>query len=668
TGRVAFARETTTDTLAAILEREPDWSTLPTDIPAALRRVLNRCLHKDPRHRLRDAGDVRIQLEDVLTTPDSSPPQQAVRVRSLGWALVAAAFAAVAVGAVAVWSVTGRQDPPTREIVLYSIDLQQDEELPVASGLPLPVAISSNGQQVAYSVRNARGTRLYIRRHDVLDRSPIAGTEGGIGPFFSPDGAWLGFVSGGVLRKVPVAGGSPQTIAEAPNLLDASWGVDDTIVYARWGGGLFRVSARGGTPESLTTLADSRREIRHRSPHVIADRAVVLFTVDRQSLPSQIDAVDIATGVRHTLVDGANPFFSKGQLVFERDGTLMAAPLDIARLALTGPPIRSTEEVWAQDRSLFAASAEGSLVYVPTIDPSRRRLVWVDRSGQTSPVTNEPHAFGHPRVSPDGSRVLVTVGSPGGNEFWIYDTLRGTRARLSVTGGTRPIWTPDGKRITFQKARALFSIPADDSNAPELVLGHSPPASSLFPLAWSRDGRFLLYSRPTPETNRDLFILPTGGVSTPFLATPRDERAAMFSPDGRWVVYAMQEPGRDEEVYVQPYSGEGTRLVISRGGGVEPVWSPTGKEIYYRSIDGRRMMAVDVEVRAGSAIRVGNPRTMFEGPFPAMQGSFWSNYDVTPDGQRFLMVEASEDRRARLNVVLHWIDQLQRPEDSQPQR
>ena len=234
---------------------------------------------------------------------------------------------------------------------------------------------------------------------------------------------------------------------------------------------------------------------------------------------------------------------------------------------------------------------------------------------------------------------------------------------MSATG-SRPIWTPDGKRVTFQKDGDLYSVPADDSSAPQLLLAHDAPATSLFPLAWSRDGHFLAYSRPTPTTNRDVLILAGGGTPRPFLATPRDERAAMFSPDGQWMVYAALEPGGEEEVYVQPHTERGERIVLSRGGGIEPVWSPTGTEIFYRSADGRSVMAVDIQTQP--AVRVGTPHRLFQGSFPTFAAEaegFWSNYDVAPDGRRLLMVEANEEPDSVLNVVINWMDEptIRRP-------
>jgi Tol biopolymer transport system component len=654
TGRAAFGRATTTDTLAAILEGEPHWSLLPADIPAALRRVLDRALQKDPRRRSRDIGDVHIQL-DELSAPaaETVRPTRGVLIARL--AVAGIGLMLLTAAAVLWWSGSRQAPAASTGPIRYSIDLRAGAEIPVAAGLPIPIAISSDGRQVAFTARGPGGNRLYIRRSDAIDPVPIAGTEGAIGPFFSPDGEWLGFASGGQLRKVALAGGAPQTLTDVPNLMGATWTSGDTIVFHRWQSALFKVSTRGGTPQPLTALDEAHGEIAHRYPQALASGSHVLFVVLRRDAAAQIEAVDVATGARRTLLEGLNPQVSRGRLLFGRGSTLMAAPFDNSRLAVTGPAVQIGETVYARDdRTYYAASATGALIYLPPADAERRRLVWVDRNGAARPVIDDYASFTHPRISPEGNRVLVQTGATGRSEFWIHDLARGTRTRLTPSGAvTRAVWTPDGKRITFQQRGDLYSMPVDESTGPELVVARDERATSLFPLAWSRDGRTLVYSRPTGETNRDVMTLAAGGKPEVFLGTPRDERAAMLSPDGRWMVYAMQEPGRDEEVYVQPFGQPGGRLVVSRDGGIEPIWSPKGNEIFYRSVDGRRMMAVDVDVRPGQPVHIGTPQLVFEGPFPAIGGSFWSNYDVTPDGQRFLMVEATNQEGARINVVVN---------------
>jgi Tol biopolymer transport system component len=659
TGRAAFGGETVSDTLAHVLERESDWSRLPAATPVGVRRLLRRCLEKDPKQRLRDIGDARLELQDCL---EPLPADRTGDVRALRVALGACVVFAVVAGVMAIWSLTRASPTTPSDLVRFAIHLQPDEELALDAGLPRPVAMSPDGRTILYGARRPDGNRIYVRRLSSIESTPIAGTEGGIGPFVSPDGEWVAFASGGFLRRVPIDGGPPQTIAPVQNFMGASWGPDDSIVYTEWSSGLFRVPAREGTPQRLTNVDETRGEISHMGPHVLPAGNAVLFAVRSQGEAPRLDLVEMATGRRRPLFEGSDPhYLSSGHVVFLRSGALHAVPFDAARLEPTGPVTRISETpsiASDPNRGVLAAATDGALVYQPAGEgPSR--LVWVDRKGGSTRAIDEPQRFVHPRLSPDGTRVVVWLPQAGGNELWIYDLVRKTRLRLSARGQvSRPIWSHDGKRITFQKDSSLYSMRADDSTGPELVLERTAPANGLFPLAWSRDGRTLVYSRPARETNRDVFTLGFDGTAAAFLDTPRDERSAMLSPDGQWMLYAALEPGREEEVYVQRYPGSGERVVVSPGGGREPVWSPLGNEIFFRSINGRRMMAVDVTTEP--ELRIGLPRVLFEGDFQT--GSFWSNYDVTPDAKQFLMIEGSAAPQSRLEVVLHSTDSLGRQE------
>jgi Tol biopolymer transport system component len=661
TGRAAFAGETVSDTLAHVLEREPEWERLPASTPPPIRQLLRRCLAKDAKKRLRDIGDVTLELEEP---PESSPSAGwTANVRTLRVALSSCVGVAFVAAGVAIWSLARIPSVTPAEPVRFTIDLQPDEQLAFDAGLPRPLTISPDGRTVLYGTRRPDGNRIYVRRLSSIESTPIAGTEGGIGPFVSPDGEWVAFASGGFLRRVPIHGGSPQTIVAVQNFMGGSWDADDSIVYTEWGSGLYRVPARGGTPQPLTSVDAARGELQHITPYLLPAGNAVLFAVQLRAEAPRVDIVEMASGRRRPLFEGSDPHYvSSGHVLFMRSGALHAVPFDAGRLEPRGPITRMSDIVSiAHDpnRGVLAVGSDGTLVYQPAGEgPSR--LVWVDRKDGSTPAIDEPQRFVHPRLSPDGTRVVVWLPQQaGGNELWIYDVVRKTRLRLSARGQvSRPIWSHDGKRITFQKDRSLYSMAADDSTGPELVLEPTAPAEGLFPLAWSRDGRTLVYSRPARETNRDVFTLGFDGTSAAFLDTPRDERSAMLSPDGQWMLYAALEPGREEEVYVQRYPGSGERVVVSPGGGREPVWSPLGNEIFFRSINGRRMMAVDVTTEP--ELRIGLPRVLFEGDFQT--GSFWSNYDVTPDAKRFLMIQGSAAPQSRLEVVLHSTDSLDRQE------
>ena len=303
-----------------------------------------------------------------------------------------------------------------------------------------------------------------------------------------------------------------------------------------------------------------------------------------------------------------------------------------------------------QNRGALAVAENGTIAYVPATSLSGR-LVLVDANGGVRSAGAGFDHFRHPRFSPDGNRFVTFVQSESGiNELWVYDLGRQTRSRLSAAGAvSRPIWSSDGKTITFQSNGNIASTPADDSGPASVLLPREP--DPLYPLAWSRDGRTLVFSRPMPQTNRDVWVMPARGKPTPFLATTRDERSAMLSPDGHWMVYAVLEAGREEEVYVQRYPGPGDRAAVSVGGGREPVWSPSGDQIFYRSIDGERMMAVSV--RTEPTLTIGQPRMLFQGQFRL--GSFWSEYDVSPKTKDFLMVAVDEPTRPRVAVAMNFL-------------
>jgi serine/threonine-protein kinase len=655
TGHAPFVRPTVTDTLAAVVEQHPNWTALPPATPPLVVRLLRRCLEKDVRRRLHDVADARLDLEDA-DDPSLVEVAHWLPRTPMPRAIAALlALAAVAVSA-ALWSFTRGEDAPTPVPMRFTIALQPGEDLPLEGGLPRPVAISRDGRSIVYVTRRPSGNRIYLRQPEDVDARPIAGTEGGSGPFLSPDGQWLGFASGGFIRKVPILGGTPQNIARVSSLLGATWSDDGWIVFHEWESGLFKVAADGGTPEALTRLDGQRREIAHQVPYSLPGGRAVLFSVSQAGEPPAVELVDLSTGERTRLLEGSDPqYLSSGHLLFTRAGRLHAVPFDLARLEPRGPAAPFADEisvVVVQNRGALAAALNGTLAYIPAIT-SASRLVLIDASGGLRPVVDGQRRFDHPRFSPDGARLVVSVASEaGGAELWVYDIERHTRLRLSVSGN-RPVWSHDGKSITFTKDGSIHSIPADDSKPPAILLARDS-SGPVFPLAWSRDGRTLVYSRPSPETNRDVFTLPAGGTPTPFLVTPRDERSAMLSPGGRWMVYAALEAGREEEVYIQRYPGPGDRVVVSVGGGREPVWSPSGDEIFYRSIDGQRMMAVTV--RTEPTLTIGRSRTLFQGSFRT--GVFWANYDVNPRTHEFLMLAVDEPIQPRLTIAVNWTDSL----------
>jgi len=656
TGRQAFPGDDISHVLARVIERDPDWTALPPTTPPLVVRLLRRCLEKDVRRRLRDIADAKPDLEDATqfemagATPTGARP----------WWPTAAAWTLAAVATiVSGWSLTRGAPPPASDPLRFTIAIPTGEELPMDAGLPPPVAISRDGHLIAYVTRRSSGNRIYLRRREDVDGLPVAGTEGGNGPFFSPDGLWLGFASGGFIRKVPIQGGSPQNIAVASNVLKATWSDGGWIVFHQWPdgpetGGLFKVEAAGGTLRELTHSDDWDA---HQVPYALPGGRAVLFVVSQASTAPFIELADLSTGTPRRLLEGNNPhYLASGRIAFTRAGRLYTVPFDLARLEVTGTASPASDEIAVaevQNRGALAVAENGTIAYVPAT-PASGRLVLVDANGGVRSAGEGVADFRHPRFSPDGNR-FVTFVQTGSNELWVYDLARRTRSRLNASGVvSRPIWLPDGKAITFQNNGGISNALADDSGPAAVLLPRQGDA--VYPLAWSRDGHTLVFSRPSQQTNRDVWVLPAGGKPTPFLATNRDERSAMLSPDGHWMVYSVLEAGREEEVYVQRYPGPGDRVAVSVGGGREPVWSPSDDEIFYRSIDGERMMAVSV--RTAPALAIGQPRTLFQGQFQL--GSFWSNYDVSPKTKDFLMVAADQPTRPRLAVAVDWLREATR--------
>jgi eukaryotic-like serine/threonine-protein kinase len=645
TGRIAFAGQTVSDTIAAILEREPDWMALPADVSPTVRRLLMRCLQKGNKLRLHDIADARIELDDLPSdATHTAPVTRPALLRRLGpW--VAGAVAGSVITGVVMLAV--RNVPKKDGFVRFTVSLPLTDQFTVDYGLPVPVAISPDSDRIVFAIRRDGVERLYSRRLDELEAREIPGTEGGVGPFFSPDGQWLGFYAERSLKKLALAGGTPVTICAAVNVTGASWSVTGQIIYSAWLSPLMAVSADGGTPEPVMRLNKSEDEGQQNFPHVLPDGKAALFATR-----GRVEVVDLSTKERRVVAEGNNPsYVNTGHLVFARGQTIFAAPFDLTRRTTTGPPVQLLDGVRAgPGRTNFAVAPTGSLVYLPTPVEVVGTLAWGDREGRWRPVTGDRRNFWHPRLSPDGSRIAVGVRREAGQEeIWLYDVRRGTGSRLLDAPATRAVWTPDGTRLTFQRGGRLYTVSAGGKDEPKLTLEDA--GSILFPLGWSKASGVLSYSRVRADSNRNVWMLLPTGQTAPFLNTVLDERSATLSPDGRWVVYAIREQGAPEQVYVQPSSGSGERVMVSNDGGMQPVWSPTGLEIFYRSLDGIRLLTVDVKTVPN--LRLGMPKVAIETRFMPMSEGFFSDYDVSLDGREFLMLKMDDVAAApKLHVVV----------------
>ncbi|MBI4264560.1 MAG: serine/threonine-protein kinase [Acidobacteria bacterium] len=663
TGRRAFEGEDVTETLAAVVKLEPDWSALPAALSPSVEVFLRRSLRKNPKERVSDIHDVRLALEGAFDTAVRAQPAPVAVGRWTRWRqAVLGAAAGLMVGGLAVGLVfLAPVGPVVRPATTFALSLPSG--LLRLAGNPPLIAISPDGRTFVY----AGPDRLYRRDMGDVEIRSIPGTEGSPRtPFFSPDGRWLGFFNDGNLRKVSLQGGPPIVISSAV-IIGASWGTDGRILYGLQTDGLWRVSEDGGEPERVTTLAEG--EVSHRRPHLLPGGRAALFTIWSGSLDTaRVAVVTLDTGERRTLVGGTVPYYvSSGHIVFAREASLWAAPFDLDRLELTGPATPVLEGLNVPEdtgAAQLALAGDGTLVYLPDTGNRAvdRQLVWLDRQGRANPIGAPPRTYTYPRISPDGSQVALDIQGEN-RDVWIWNVARDTFTRLTSDGGLDryPLWSPDGRRIVFSSQEmgvaSIFWKAADgtgsDARLTEAEVGQLPETIS-------PDGRHVVFRQ-----QNDLHLLTLGGQRAvrPLLAAPFIERNAEVSPDGRWLAYESNESGQFE-IYVRPFPEvERGRWQVSNAGGTRAGWARSGRELFFWSLDGQ-MMAVPVQT-AGT-FSAGRPEALFEGSqyalfdYPARPGR---NYDVTADGQRFLAIEvlgAQSGGRAEALVIQNWVDQLRR--------
>ena len=654
TGARAFKGETQASLISAIMTSDPKpVSVLRSMTPPALDHVIRTCLAKDPEERWQAAGDVARQLKWIGSGEAQRGPDR-VEHRRLPWAVPAAV--AFVLGGIGVWIVRPPPPPPPLP-TRFAVTLPPDQ---VIAG---PTDISPDGRRLVYAGRDDT-RRLYLRDFDTFEVRPLPGTEGADNPFFSPDGQWVGFRANGMLQKIAIRGGAPLILCEAPSpftLSGASWGEDDTIIFAPdIVSGLFRVSADGGEPEQITAPAVDEGEVGHVMPHHLPDGENLLFTLHEQD-DWFIALLSRQTGTYRKLFPGSGfaKFLSPGYILFARSGGLLAVPFDLDRLE-AGAPVPVLEGLqtarWAgADIAFFTVSENGSLAYVPGGDVASS-LLWVDRKGRTSSLSEERGRFFFPRLSPDGRRLAVTdqgIEQSTGSQIWIYDLERGSRRRLTTTGTHFvPSWSPDGRRLAFGPLLQVRA--ADGSDAARRITRGD---HRQYPISWTPDGRELLFFEVNPVSGGDIRVVSPSGDEEPrpLLTEAYRETSARLSPDGNWLAYTSNESGRDE-VYVQPYPGPGGKVSISTEGGREPAWSREGRELYYRH--GARMMGVEVKTQPRFAASA--PRLLFEGRFQR-DPCCAANYDVTADGERFVMIQGEGGGRlSQIHVITNWVEELKR--------
>ena len=683
TGTRPFAGDDVSTTLARVIEREPDWDTLPVDLSGVLASFLRRCLAKEPRQRLHDVADLRLAIEGVFE-PAVAGREPAATLQPRGWQrpvpLAVIGLGLLVAGVLAGSSLLQRGGQPPPAPSRFTLTLPASDQLDPGSGESL--TLSPDGRTLVYSATGDGDRQLFRRPIDRFEATLIPGTAGAMSPVLSPDGQWVAFGNGpeGTLAKVPVAGGVVQPLAQLPALLQGvDWGDDGLLVYGLFnpGSSLMQIPAAGGEPTPLFTPDDDRQSW---FPQVLTRHDTVLFTlaeVTPTSRTGELYLVDRATGEHRLVLSDAvgGRVLDTGHLVFTRAGDLWVAPFDIDRLDVVGVPVPVVEGIRGMD---YALSDDGSLAYVSAGALGQRTLVWVSPDGRAEPLATPENSYVGPSLSPDGTQAAVGLADDLGNvDIWVSDLARGTLTRLTTDEGRdySPLWTPDGRRVVFASTRegqpAIFWKAADGTGLAERLLTIDE-ADDLVPFDWSSDGGTLVFTAVFPETGGDIGVTPLDDPANwqPLLQTGADERAPAVSPDGHWLAYMSDETGRSQ-VYVRRFPGMSDRQQVSGGNrAIYPDWSDDGRELFYLSSPLGPPMTVErvpVDLGPGDppSLSIGRPERLFDfwgAGYSSPRASPSRRYDVSPDG-RILTVRlqgsaGADQQRAQINVVLNWSQEL----------
>lgn len=685
-GRRAFPGDDVTETLATILKSDPDWTQLPVDTPPPIRRLLRRCLQKDPRLRLRDAGSAALEIREALDGVDvgdsisarSGTATTPGRNRTALMATVA--MLTLVLAGVWSWGLL-RPSAVPREVDKLTVALQSRDELPRSAGHIL--AVSPDGRSLAYTVLRDRQRVILRRSLDDFDSAPIAGTEEARDPFFSPDGQWLGVTRQNLLMKVPVGGGSPVPIVQLPSTIrGADWLPDGRILLGTNGPhGLLEVPAAGG---SISTVYKPDGRVWH--PQLLPDGHTVLFTLipppgrrdPNLTAPirfaGELHLLDRRTGQARRLLEDATAgrLLTTGHLVFERDDAIWAVLFDVGRLELRGTPARVVPGVRVEGgrATQMAVAPNGTLVYVRGVPQgaSQKRLVWIDRSQRQEILRVPARDYIGLSLSPDGARAAVQAIEGEGADIWVTELALGTLTRISNSGsGEDPLWSRDGRSLVFSSRQDgkwhLFRKSADGTGEAESLASFEPPVNRAQATAWLPDGS-LLVEIATRDDEGDIGVLPMTGerVWRPLVRTPNFEGHSALSPDGRWLAYGSDESG-ETQVYIQPFPGPAPRQQVP-GPGWSPAWTRSGTElVYLAGGPPRYVMRLDVQPgRAGDRLTIGTPESLADFVFFDRRTTS-RFYGALASGERLLFIsrgEAAGDDEGQLRIVLNWIEELRR--------
>ena len=670
-----FRGETVSDILAGVLKTDPTWEQLPVETPSPVRRLLARCLTRDPKDRLHDIADARLDLDEALdgeelesTLPAAVGAGDGSRRREvLAWLV-----AALALGTVGVLALRPTAPPHDTPLTRFDLTIPEGHRLAYVD-LPI-LSLSPDGRSLAFvAVDTAMSTqRIYLRTLDDTANRPISGTEQASDPTFSPDGRNLAFFADGNLKRIPIDGGTATNLATTPNPRGVVWSPDDSIIYSpEYVSGLWRIPGGGGTPEILVEPDSEAGERTYRWPDVSPDGRIVVFTIGTTRNPNsyedaQIAAFSLDTGKRIILLEEANMarFVGSDRLLIDRSGTLYLASFDAQSLEVVGQPLPVLEGIGGDPSSgaaYFALSSAGSLAFVPgAITRTQAFLNVVDREGNSTRLPLEPRPFHHPRFSPTEEKVAFTVGigaAGASGDVWLFDLETEGLNRISFgDNSSYPSFSPDGHWVAYSSDTpepAIYRKPVDGSGAAEQI---SPIGTdTAIAESWSPDGSMVAY---VDIGATDVYLLRPGEEAELF---EKDASSPVFSPDGRWIAYHQPGSGTSS-VFVRPIDGDG-KWQVSPGNGAYPRWRADSRQLFYIDIDTAGRPLMEVDIAPGDTFRTGPPKQLL-----ADLASRFStatspahNWDVSPDGNRFLFVENDRDESAydRIELILNWARNLQ---------
>ncbi len=661
-GQRAFAGDDVSDTLANVLKTEPDWERLPASVPPRVRQVIRACLQKNAKQRIGDGQDVRLALDGAFETAvpltDGKATIRSPYKERLLWISIVGLVALAAVQSTRVWLFTSRV--PAAPEMRFEMAMPSAPAATIAENELESLAISPDGRSMVFVSVSQGRSQMWLRSLDSKSARPLAGSDFAILPFWSPDSRSVAFFADGQLKRIDIDGGSTQILARAPFGLGGTWSRDGTILLTPlFTGPIYRIPAAGAEPVALTQLAAGQTV--HRRPRFLPDGSHFFYYAAGSPDVRGVYIAQLNGPETRRLLDADTALIhqSSGQLLFISQGTLYAQGFDMTRLALIG-----NRSPVAEDVAAVTASDAGIVAYRTGSVLERRQFVWFDRSGREIGRVGDPESAGwgaDPSLSPNGRYVAVARTVESNRDIWLLETTRGVLSRFTSESAANnsPRWSPNGRQVVFNSNRSgvfdLYVKSIANPESDELLLA-TPQNKSV--TDWSRDGRFILFRSVDPALSHDLWALPLDGEKRPFpvVRTGFVEPYGQFSPDGQWVAYQSNESGR-AEVYVQPFPGPGARIKISTNGGAQMRWRHDGKELFYLALDGR-LMAVPIRAAHDGGLEPGDPAPLFAarvGEVVPLQSGYAQSYDISPDGQRFLMNTITEAAGAPpIEVILNW--------------